>query len=86
MTTTFANPDLAHKVETALRTEFPNAAIELRPNYQGLIHAIIVSPSFNRMTEREKQERVWNTLHSALGDAADDVTLAVAYSIDEIYN
>ena len=81
-----ADPVLAQRTEDALRAEFPNAAIDLRPNYQGLIHAIIVSPSFNKMTEREKQKRVWEVLRSALGADSQNITLAIAYSTDELYS
>ena len=85
MTTKFASPDTAIKAEASLHQHFPNAGIELRPGYQGRIHIIIASPSFNGLKEEEKQEMVWDFLRADLKEEAQNITLVIPYSMDELY-
>src|SRR5579863_9728183 len=78
---------IARTVEHALRRCFPEAEnILMEPGYEGRVHVRIVSYEFNGLSERQKQERLWEALREELNDAAQYVTIALAYGTNEYYN
>ena len=72
------------RVETTLRQAFPNAAIVSDEGWHGRVHTKVVSPAFNGLSERDKQELVWNVLRSELGPESQSVALVLAYGTDEL--
>ena len=76
---------LAPKVKAALRRAFPdNSTIVTSPGYRGRVHAKVVSEQFNGISEREKQNIIWDALNSELSEEAQAVSLALAYGTDEL--
>jgi stress-induced morphogen len=75
---------LAPKVEQALREEFPKDTIEINKGYKGRVHVLIVSPRFNDMTERQKQDYIWDILKAELEEDVQAVSLALVYGTDEL--
>jgi stress-induced morphogen len=77
----------ADAVKKALRRGFPDAEnILTEPGHAGRVHARVVSPEFNGLSERRKQELLWKVLREELGEEAQYVTIALAYGTDEYYN
>ena len=76
--------EFAPKVEQALRDEFPKDTIEITQGYKGRVHLLIVSPKFNDMTERQKQDFIWEILKAELEDEVQAVSLALVYGTDEL--
>lgn len=76
---------LAPRVEQVLRKLVgTNAAIELTPGYQGRVRAKVITPFLNGMTEREKQQILWEVLRAELNGDSDSISFIVAYSMDEL--
>jgi stress-induced morphogen len=76
---------LAPKVKAALRRAFPeNSTIVTSEGYGGRVHAKVVSERFNGISERQKQDILWNALRSELKEDAQAVSLALAYGPDEL--
>ena len=75
---------IAERITNALRREFGgDAKIGAERGYGGRVRAQIVSPRFNPMTERQKQEHDWKILHDELGPDAIHVTFILAHGTDE---
>lgn len=75
----------APEVEKILRDEFSdNAVIVLSEGYLGRVNAKIVSPTFDGMSEQEKQNVVWRVLEDALGSRVLEVGLVMVYGVDEL--
>ena len=76
------------EVEKILKEAFPQASLEVTPGYQGRIHAVIVSPEFNGMTEKQKQDKVWRELKKRLRDHPDylmSIAVVIVYGMDELH-
>ncbi len=72
------------RVREALYKHFSeNTAIDTKKGYGGRVHAKLVSPNFNGLSETEKQMLVWDALRQELGDDVIDVALVLAYGTDE---
>ena len=68
----------APEVERALRDEFNgNTVITLDEGYLGRVNVRIISPTFDGMSEPEKQDVVWRVLKEAMGDRVLEVGLVV---------
>ena len=83
-------PDIAfdyqtesQRVKDALRSLFPHDTIATDEGYNGRVHVKVVSERFNRRSEREKQDLIWEILRDKLGADAQAVSLAMAYGTDE---
>lgn len=77
--------EMASRVRAALRRAFPdNSTIVTSPGYRERVHAKVVSEQFNGISEREKQNIVWDALNSELSEEAQAVSLALAYGTDEL--
>jgi len=74
----------APRVEQALRAEFPADTIKLSEGYRGRVHVLIVSQRLDGLSERAKQDLVWDVLRRDLGPDAADVALVIAYGTDEL--
>jgi acid stress-induced BolA-like protein IbaG/YrbA len=74
----------AERVREALRGAFPQDTIATDEGYNGRVHVKVVSERFNRRSEREKQDLLWEILRDRLGAEAQAVSLALAYGTDEL--
>lgn len=75
---------IERKVREALRKHFSeNTAIDTNRGYGGRVHAKLVSPNFNGLSETEKQQLVWDALRQELGEDVQDVALVLVYGTDE---
>ncbi len=75
---------LAPRVEKVLRVEFPNDTIDIAEGHMGRPHVKIVSKRFNNLSEREKQQIVWDLLREGLGPEAQDVAWVLPFGTDEL--
>ena len=48
----------------AFRQKFPNDTVDVSDGYQDNIHVLVVSRSFDSLTEKQKQEMLWNVIDS----------------------
>ena len=60
-----------------------NIAVGTEEVEGGRVFVKVVSPALNGLSEREKQDLVWNALHN-LGPSEEAVALALAFGTDEI--
>lgn len=74
----------AQKLLGGLRRAFPQDTISIRPGYKGRLHLLVVSDQFNGMTERQKQDYLWDIIRVEAPDVADDVSVTVIYGTDEL--
>ncbi|MDQ2800449.1 MAG: hypothetical protein M3Y13_12515 [Armatimonadota bacterium] len=73
------------KVEQVLRRAFPsNAIIEMEEGYGGRVRAKVVSSRLNGMREQEKQNYLWDILHTELGEDSQSIAFVLAYGTDEL--
>lgn len=49
-------------LQEALRHRFPNDTVDISDGYQEHIHVVVVSREFDEMTEREKQQVLWQII------------------------
>src|SRR5438105_1677095 len=82
--TTYDYEATAQRVVDALREHFPTDTIDTRPGFQGRVHLILVSRRFNGLTERQKQDLIWEILKATLGDDLPAVSMAIVYGTDEL--
>ncbi len=80
---TFDYQTESRRVKEALRAAFPQDTIATDEGYNGRVHVKVVSEQFNRRSEREKQDLIWEILRDKLGSNAQAVSLALAYGTDE---
>ena len=75
---------IAERITYVLRREFgEDAKIRTERGYSGRVRVQIVSSRFNPMTERQKQEYVWDIARNTLGAEAIHLTFILAYGTDE---
>lgn len=75
---------LSGDVKRALRREFPEDTIATTEGYQGRVRVKVVSERFNGMSERDRQDLLWEILQSQLGAGTQGVSVAIAYGTDEL--
>jgi len=75
---------LVPKVRKALRSAFQVKQLRTQEGYRGRVHVKVVAPNFNGLSEKRKQELVWEVLEAALGPDAMGVSLVVPYGTDEL--
>ncbi len=54
--------DIKAVLESAFRQEFPHDTVDLSDGYQHNIHVLIVSRRFDAMTEKDKQDALWQII------------------------
>ena len=82
--TQFEYDKVASEVETAVRKAFPRAFVDLSEGYLGRVHLVVVSRDFDGLSEKQKQDKLWEVLRAELGSAAQAVSLAMAWGVDEL--
>ena len=75
----------AKAATAALRGEFADSVIHTEKGFEGRVHMKIISPAFDRLTERKKQAKVWDVLKARLGpDDVVAISMVVVYGMDEL--
>jgi RNase P protein component len=64
-----------------LRTEFPQDTVDVSDGYLGNIHVVVVSRSFDQMTEKEKQQRLWELIERTDLSAAERELISLVYPV-----
>jgi hypothetical protein len=49
-------------LEEAFRKVFPNDTVDISDGYQDNIHVLVVSRRFDAMTEKDKQDALWQII------------------------
>ncbi len=49
-------------LEAAFRKVFPNDTVDISDGYQDNIHVLVVSRRFDAMTEKDKQDALWQII------------------------
>lgn len=81
----FNYAQMSVRVQEVLRETFgPNVAVRTEEAENGQVYVRLVSDRFDRMTEREKQTLVGNTLRERMGVEAQAVALVLAFGMDQI--
>ena len=77
---------ISRKAKAALKSAFPEAAIETEKQFAGRVHVKIVSPEFNGKRDETKQTMVWDVLRDKLSADPDllGISLVVVYGMDEL--
>lgn len=75
--------DNAEMAESAAKRAFPEASIETRRGLGEKVHIKAVSPDFNGLTERRRQDRLWDAFGAQMGDDVVNVSVAMLYGTDE---
>jgi acid stress-induced BolA-like protein IbaG/YrbA len=83
---TYDYDELSARVSTALRQTFAGSEdyIKTEKGHGGRVRVLIISDALRGKSEREKQDLVWDSLRTRLGQDAQGVSLAIAYSTDEL--
>lgn len=77
--------EIAPKVEQALRRAFPhNAVIETEEGYLGRVRVKVITSKLNGLSEREKQDTLWEILQAELPGQTEAVSVILGYGTDEI--
>jgi len=75
---------LSEGVKRVLRQEFPQDTISTSEGYNGRVQVKIVSERFNNMTERQKQDFIWDLLRNHLPTDVHGISFVLAYGTDEL--
>lgn len=77
--------EIAAKATTALREELGDTAdIRTERGYQGRVRVEVISDRLNPLSERQKQEFLWDILRDHLGADATRITFVIGYGTNEI--
>jgi acid stress-induced BolA-like protein IbaG/YrbA len=73
-------------LRNALRAAFPEDTVDISDGYLDNIHVVVVSRSFDAMSEKQKQQRLWKLIDAT--DLSDDekslISLVYPVSIAEL--
>ena len=84
-TLSFNYAQISAKVREALQRAFgPNTAIRTDEGEAGRIYVRIVSDRFDGLSERVKQDMIWNTLRQELQEDSQAVALVLAFGTDQV--
>ena len=65
-----ADRALMRKIEANLRRHFPRDTVDVSPGYHDNVHVLVVSRKFDRMSEKRKQDYLWELINS--GDLTEE--------------
>ncbi len=82
--TTFDYAKISQQTKDVLAEEIPNAMVSTEEGFGGRVHVKIVSDRFDGMSEREKQEYVWQILRTRLEADAQAISFVLPYGSDEL--
>lgn len=81
----FDYAQISASVRETLQREFgPNAAIRTDEGDQGQVYVRIVSDRFDGLSDRTKQDIIWEALRQNLKEESQAVALVLAFGTDQI--
>ena len=84
-TLSFDYTQISASVREILQREFgPNAAIRTDAGSSGDVYVRIVSDRFDGLSDRTKQDMIWEALHQNLKKDSQAVALVLAFGTDQI--
>ena len=84
-TLSFDYAQMSASVREILQREFgPNAAIRTDEGSSGDVYVRIVSDCFDGLSERTKQDMIWEALRQNLKENSQAVALVLAFGTDQI--
>jgi len=76
--------DFAGQVRRVFEAAYPEGYVDVSKGYRRNVHVVIVSRAFDKMTERQKHDTVWEIARDHFGKDADRISILLAYSPDEL--
>lgn len=78
--------DIKKALFDAFRKAFPEDTVDISDGYQGNIHILVVSRSFDSLSEKQKQQRLWDVIDRT--DLSDEekqlISLVYPVSVAEL--
>lgn len=71
-----SKPKIKATLEQAFRNVFPNDTVDISDGYQNNIHVLIVSRRFDVMSEKNKQDALWQIIDGT--DLTDDEKASIS--------
>ena len=65
----------------AFRRRFPNDTVDISDGYQDNIHVLVVSRSFDSLTEKQKQDVLWKVIDSTNLTPAEKELISLVYPV-----
>ena len=76
--------ELSEQTEVVLRKRLdPLAQISASPGPEGRVRVQVISDRLNELTERKKQDFLWNILNEELKEKSDWISFIIGYGTDE---
>jgi hypothetical protein len=72
---------LKRTLEEAFRREFPRDTVDVSDGYKDNIHVLVVSHRFDSMTEKAKQEMLWEVIDNADLTKAEKQLISLVYPV-----
>jgi acid stress-induced BolA-like protein IbaG/YrbA len=72
---------IKQSLRQALRAEFPQDTVDVSDGYLGNIHVVVVSRSFDQMSEKEKQQRLWDLIERTDLSEAEKELISLVYPV-----
>jgi hypothetical protein len=71
-------------IKRVFEKAIPEAFVDVSDGYRDNVHVVIVSRRFDELTEREKEEYLWDIVRPTLPKEAERISLLLGYSPDEL--
>ena len=68
-------------LENAFRKKFPTDTVDLSDGYQDNIHVLVVSRSFDGISEKDKQDILWSVIDTTDLSDAEKVLISLVYPV-----
>jgi len=68
-------------IENAFREEFPRDTVDLSDGYKNNIHVLVVSRSFDDMSEKDKQDILWGVIDATDLTDAEKALISLVYPV-----
>jgi len=79
-----ADETFKKKVTDIFRAAFPQGYVDVSEGYHGRLHVLVVSRDFDGLTEREKQDCLWDVARRELAEETPEISLMIGYSPEEL--
>ncbi len=71
-----ADPALKQKIKEIIKHHFSDDTVDVSDGYGGNIHVVVVSRKFDDLSEKEKQELLWNIIDQS--DLSDEQKVKIS--------
>jgi acid stress-induced BolA-like protein IbaG/YrbA len=69
------------EIARALRAQFKDDTVDVSDGYKDNIHVVVVSRKFDKMSEKQKQQYVWDLIDASPLTAAEKSLISLVYPI-----